>query len=67
MKTKTLIENLRYLSKHPERAKDYGTILRISADRLEELSTGKLYESAENLTKIYTIHEMALMLEHNID
>ena len=63
MKTVRIINRLRELSENPKRAKDYTTILRLAADRLEELSTGELSVTAEIAKRTYTIHELARMYD----
>jgi hypothetical protein len=63
MKTKKLINGLRELRQHPERAKDYSCLLRLAAERLEELSTGALTIPAEIAKRHYTIHELARMYD----
>lgn len=61
MKTKEIIEELRQLRRVFDNLGDYkkAAVIGETADRLEELSTGKLTVSAEVITKIYTIQELA--------
>lgn len=63
MKTKKLIQGLRDLRHNLDKAKSYDCLLRLAADRLEELSTGALTIPAEIAKRHYTIHELARMYD----
>jgi regulator of replication initiation timing len=63
MKTKKLIQGLRDLRHNFDKAKSYDCLLRLAAERLEELATGKLSVSAEIAKRSYTTHELARMYD----
>jgi hypothetical protein len=65
MKTVRIINRLRELSENPKnlKVKDCANLLRLAAERLEELSTGVLPVTAEIAKKIYTIDELAKMYD----